>query len=67
MIADVDIWRTANVLMKEHGDYAVVVAAQRADELMADADVDGFFVWLAVVKAINELHRRARGEDDAVN
>lgn len=67
MIADIDIWRTANLLMKQHGDYAVLVASQRADALLAGADLDGYLVFVAIVKAINELKRGTRAEGDAVN
>jgi hypothetical protein len=31
MTSDLDIYRTANVLIREHGDEADLVAAQRAD------------------------------------
>ena len=30
-----DIWRAANLLVKQHGNDAAIVAAQRADELLA--------------------------------
>jgi hypothetical protein len=35
MIADIDIWRAANILVKRHGADARIAAAQRADELLA--------------------------------
>jgi hypothetical protein len=35
MIADVDIWRAANLLVKRHGRDAAIVAAPRADECLA--------------------------------
>jgi len=35
MIADIDIWRAANILVKRHGADARIGAAQRADELLA--------------------------------
>ena len=37
---DVDVWRTAHILIKQHGEDAALVAAQRADELLASGDVD---------------------------
>ncbi len=33
-----DIWRTADLLMKQHGEDAECVAAQRADALLAEGD-----------------------------
>jgi hypothetical protein len=38
MIAGIDIWRAANLLVKRHGRAAVIAAAQRADEFLAAAD-----------------------------
>ena len=34
MIQDIDIWRSAHVLVKEHGNGATIHAAMRADELL---------------------------------
>ena len=34
-IADIDVWRAADLLIKRHGADAAIVAAQRADELLA--------------------------------
>ncbi|HWI25350.1 MAG TPA: hypothetical protein VN668_00145 [Stellaceae bacterium] len=39
--SDLDIWRAAHLLIKRHGADAAVVAAQRADELLAAGDVEG--------------------------
>ncbi len=36
-------------------------AAQRADELMADGDMEGRAVWHRIERAIDELQRTARG------
>ena len=41
MTSDLDIYRTASVLIREHGDAAVLVAAQRADSFLEAGDVDG--------------------------
>ncbi len=34
MTSDLDIYRTANVLIREHGDDAALEAAQRADAML---------------------------------
>ena len=34
MTSDLDIWRAANLLIRQHGADAEVVAAQRADEML---------------------------------
>ncbi len=55
MKAKIDIWRAANVLVKQHGEDAAIIAAQRADALLAEGDVEGQRVFKEIVKAINEL------------
>ena len=56
MIAEIDIYRTANLLIQQHGEEASIHAAMKADEMLEKGDLDGKAVWLRVVKAIEELH-----------
>jgi hypothetical protein len=67
MTFDLDIYRTASVLIREHGDEADFVAAQRADSFLEDGDVDGCSVWKRVFQAIKEIQRQEPREDEAVN
>ena len=55
MISAIDIYRTANLLVKQHGEDAPVHAAMRADELLEAGDLDGYAVWKRVVKAVGDL------------
>jgi hypothetical protein len=41
---DPDIWRLATLLLDQHGDEAALRAAQRADKLMDEGDVEGVAV-----------------------
>ncbi len=41
MISDLDIYRSANVLLKHHGKDALIEAAMRADAMLDKADLDG--------------------------
>lgn len=52
---EIDIYRTANTLFREHGDKATIHAAMRADELLDQGDLDGVAVWKRIVKAVEEL------------
>ena len=52
MTSDLDIYRSANELIKQHGDAADIEAAMRADERLAAGDLEGETVWLRIVKAI---------------
>jgi hypothetical protein len=65
--ADLDIWRAANLLVKRHGKDAAIVAAQRADELLAAGDLEGEIVWKRIVGAVNELQRQTPGPGETVN
>ena len=55
MIPDLDIYRSASVLVKRHGRDAPIEAAMRADELLEAGDLDGAAVWKRIVKAAEEL------------
>jgi hypothetical protein len=66
-VADVDIWRAAHLMMKRHGEDAAIVAAQRADEMLAQGDLEGQTVWKRIVVAIDELNRRRPAPGETVN
>ena len=57
MISDPDIWRAARLIVKRHGADAPIVAAQRADELFNEGDLDGAVVWRRILHAVEELQR----------
>jgi hypothetical protein len=42
---DIDIWRAALLMVKRYGDDAMLEAAVRADQLMADGDMAGCTTW----------------------
>lgn len=52
---DIDIWRTAKLLIDQHGDKAAMNASQQADTQLERGDVEGNIVWLRIYKAIEEL------------
>jgi hypothetical protein len=63
---DPDIWQAAKLLLDQHGDEAAPRAAQRADKLMDEGDMEGVAIWRRIAKAIEEL-QRGRREGEAVN
>ena len=66
MIDDPDIFRAAKLLIDQHGQEAAIRAAQRADALMDEGDVDGAVVWRRILEAIEE-QRRGRRDDEFLN
>ena len=62
MTDDIDVYRSAKLLVDRHGGDAPIHAAMRADELMDQGDMDGRAVWLRIKAAVEELLRvEARG------
>ncbi len=57
MIPDLDIYRSANLLVKQHGQDAPRHAAMRADTMLDKGDLDGYAVWKRILKAVEELQR----------
>lgn len=53
----IDIFRSARLLIDQHGEDATIHAAMRADEMLDEGDFDGRVVWLKVIEAINELQK----------
>ncbi len=67
MIPDLDIYHTANLLVKRHGEDAPVEAAIRADAMLDKGDLDGYAVWKRILRAIEEMGNTAPGADQAMN
>jgi hypothetical protein len=61
VIGDSDIWRAANLLIRQHGSDAELEAAKRADLMLERGDRDGQMVWLRIMRAIAELQAPRTG------
>ena len=59
MISDIDIERSAWVLIKQYGGDALLEAKLRADELLEDGDWLGAFVWQRILEAVERLMAKA--------
>jgi hypothetical protein len=58
MVEDIDIWRTAKLLLRQHGGDAPLIAAQRRNALLAAGNTNGTIIWKCVMTAIEELTRQ---------
>ncbi len=67
MTSTLDIYQTANELIKQHGDDAPIHAAIRTDELLDAGDMDGQAVWKQILAAVGELMSEARPEGERVH
>ncbi len=61
MIPDIDIYRSANELVKHHGQDAPIEAAMHADAMLEKGDLGGYAVWKRVLRAVEELRRAEPG------
>ena len=52
---DLDIYRSAKLLIDQRGEDAPIFAAQQADRCLEAGDLDGKAVWMRVIRAIKEL------------
>ncbi|MCP5365462.1 MAG: hypothetical protein H6905_09580 [Hyphomicrobiales bacterium] len=50
-----DIYRAANMLIKQHGDEAPIHAAMRHDELPNASDIGGAATWKRISRAVDVL------------
>ncbi len=67
MTSDLDIYRSANELIKQHGEDAPIHAAQRADELLEAGDMEGKAVWMRILRAVEELQSEEKLEGASVH
>lgn len=64
---EIDIWRTAKILIDAHGEGASIEAAMRADQGVEDGNGDVVKVWKRVMTAIDELQRHKPADGESVN
>ena len=60
MIPDLDIYRSAQVLVKQHGPDAPIHAAMRADVMLDKGDLEGYAAWRRILRAVEELLSKER-------
>ncbi len=61
MPTDLDIYRSAKLLIDQHGQEATHEAARRADVLRDKGDLDGQAVWLRIRKAVRAFGEQLGG------
>ncbi len=67
MTPDLDIYRSANLLVKHHGTDAPIHAAMRADAMIEKGDLDGYAVWKRILRAVEELRGTEPKSGEAVH
>ena len=67
MISDIDIYRSAHVVVQRHGRDASIEAAMRADEMLETGDLAGYALWKRILKGVEELHRMEPAAGDRIH
>ena len=61
MVSDLDVYRAANLLIRQHGQEAEIEAARLIDLLLDRGDREGWQVWLRIRRAILEMQAQQTG------
>lgn len=67
MPSKLDIYRSAAVLVREHGEDADLEAARRADAFLEKGDTGGQRVWLRILAAVKELQNTSPEESSLLH
>ena len=67
MTSELDIYRTANVLVKHCGEDAALEATQSADAMLERGYLNGQRIWKRVLAAVKEIQRQEPREGETVN
>ncbi len=67
MIPDLDIYRSANLLVKQHREDAPIHVAIRADAMLDKGDLDGYAVWKRILRLIEALQGTVPKSGEAVH
>ncbi len=67
MNPDLDIYRSANLLIKKHGPDAPTHAAMRAVAMLDKGDLGGYAVWRRILRAVEGLQKTEPKPGEAVH
>jgi hypothetical protein len=59
MVSDLDLLRSAKVVLDQHGPDALIHCAQQADRMIEKGDVHGYEVWCAILALIESAKTHA--------
>jgi hypothetical protein len=64
---ELDIWRSANLLIMDHGKRAPFIATQLADALLGEGNREGSSAWIRIRRAIKDFQRPKPRAGETVN
>ena len=68
MPSEIDIYRSAKLLIGQHGEDAAIFVAMQADRCLAADNLDGKATWMRIIGAIKELlNQDPKGEGTTIH
>jgi len=67
MVTTSDIWCIARAVISQHCEHAELHAAQRADALLAEGELEGYRMWKGVLAAIIAIQQPKPSHGERVN
>ena len=67
MISDLDIYRSANVIIERYGEKARLHATKRASAMLDKGDLDAYAIWKRILQAVEELQKAGPKSGEAVH
>jgi hypothetical protein len=55
VVSEIEIWRSAKLMIAQSAEESVAHAVERAIECDASADIDGWIRWMRIAEAILEI------------
>jgi hypothetical protein len=62
MIDNSDVWRSAEGMLKTHGDKAAMHCAMSVERFRQRGDAVGVEVWESILNAVRQLEAKATGQ-----
>ncbi len=67
MIRDLDIYRSAQVLIREHGEDAALDATTWAIAMLDKGDLGRYAVWKRILRAVEEIQRTDPADNEPIH
>ena len=67
VILDLDIYRSAQLIVDQHGDEARIFAAMQADNKLERGDMAGMAAWHRMLAAVRVLLRHRPTDQDTLH
>ena len=67
MTSDLDVYRSAQMLIRKHGENAALKVSAVADAMRERGNMEGVAVWRRVLKAVQEMQRKERAPGQAAH